>query len=256
MANKKILLLLGPGTNSNIIYNTINDRFDVSHIILEEKEERFFYLKRRIKRLGFFTVAGQVLFQAFVIPLLRRFSHKRMDAILQKNNLNTQPPPENKITRVKSVNGEDSARRLHEINPDVVVVNGTRIISKKILSLIKCPIINIHTGITPAYRGVHGGYWALVNNDPAHCGVTIHLVDAGIDTGSILYQSVIKTEKSDNFVMYPLRQFVAGMPLMIQAVDDALKNNINPVKNDIPSGLWHHPTIWAYFYYRLVKGVK
>ena len=41
----------------------------------------------------------------------------------------------------------------------------------------------MHAGITPQYRGVHGGYWAVVNNDPEHCGVTIHFVDKGIDTG-------------------------------------------------------------------------
>jgi methionyl-tRNA formyltransferase len=44
----------------------------------------------------------------------------------------------------------------------------------------------VHAGITPRYRGTHGGYWVLLNNDPGHCGVTIHLVDPGIDTGSIV----------------------------------------------------------------------
>jgi folate-dependent phosphoribosylglycinamide formyltransferase PurN len=72
---------------------------------------------------------------------------------------------------------------LKAINPDLVIVNGTRIISKKVLSSINSKFVNIHVGITPKYRGVHGTYWALVNNDVENSGVTVHFVDEGIDTG-------------------------------------------------------------------------
>jgi folate-dependent phosphoribosylglycinamide formyltransferase PurN len=66
---------------------------------------------------------------------------------------------------------------LKAINPDLVIVNGTRIISKKVLSSINSKFVNIHVGITPKYRGVHGTYWALVNNDVENSGVTVHFVD-------------------------------------------------------------------------------
>jgi len=71
-------------------------------------------------------------------------------------------------------------------HPDVVVVNGTRIIAEKVLHSVPATFLNTHSGITPLYRGAHGGYWALVKKDRANCGVTIHVVDAGIDTGGIV----------------------------------------------------------------------
>ena len=46
-----------------------------------------------------------------------------------------------------------------------MILNGTRIVSKKVISSIGCLFINTHCGITPKYRGVHGGYWAIYNND-------------------------------------------------------------------------------------------
>ena len=54
---------------------------------------------------------------------------------------------------------------LKELNADVIVVNGCRIISKKILNNVPAKFINTHEGITPKYRGIHGCYWALVNKD-------------------------------------------------------------------------------------------
>lgn len=46
-------------------------------------------------------------------------------------------------------------------------------------------LINVHNGPLPKYRGVNPINWALKNREMEH-GVTVHLIDAGIDTGAIL----------------------------------------------------------------------
>src|SRR5690606_24425483 len=92
---------------------------------------------------------------------------------------------------VPSVNATQCIDLVQKIEPDIVVVNGTRIISKKVLDAVPVSFINTHVGITPKYRGVHGAYWALACGDTDNCGVTVHLVDKGIDTGGILKQAVI-----------------------------------------------------------------
>ena len=51
-----------------------------------------------------------------------------------------------------------------------------------------CPVLNYHAGITPKYRGMNGGYWALATGDAGNFGATVHLVDAGVDTGGVLHQ--------------------------------------------------------------------
>lgn len=213
--------------------------------------------KRRIKKLGFFRVAGQVLFSATVVPFLKLFSRKRIAEIKSKYSFDETPLPAGNKKHFSSVNEDACVQLLKELNPDVVVVNGTRIISARVLTSTNAKFINMHTGITPQYRGVHGGYWAVVNNDLANCGVTIHFVDKGIDTGGVLYQATIPVTKADNFYTYPFLQFGEGLPLMKQAIEDVLasKATVAPVSSK-DSRLWYHPTIWQYLSKRVLKGKK
>ncbi len=48
-------------------------------------------------------------------------------------------------------------------------------------------LCNIHNSPLPKYRGVNPINWALKNNEISH-GVTLHIIDKGIDTGDILDQ--------------------------------------------------------------------
>ncbi len=183
-------------------------------------------------------------------------SAKRSKKIIEDYKLNADPIPPEKIVKVNSINEDHVLELLQKIQPDLVIVNGTRIISKKILNAIQCPFINTHTGITPMYRGVHGGYWALVNNDRENCGVTIHLVDAGIDTGGCLYQAQIAPTKEDTFVTYPLLQTAQALDILTKAVGDALQNNLKICNKSGRSELWYHPSIGQYFYNRIFRKIK
>ena len=102
---------------------------------------------------------------------------------------------------------------LQELKPDLLIVNGTRIISKKTLESVSAPFINIHTGITPAYRGVHGGYWAVAKGKKNFFGTTIHYVDAGVDTGGIIEQVFAEPAKENNFYTYPYFQYATVLPV-------------------------------------------
>lgn len=257
MDNKKIVMLAGKGSSTNILYNALKDEFAISTVILEEPIKKTEFLKKRIKKLGLGTVLGQILFQFIIVKALNLTSSKRKKEILEAYHLDDSAIPEGKIIHVNSVNDDDCLRRLQNEQPGIVIVNGTRIISKKILNSVQTAFINMHVGITPKYRGVHGGYWALANNDIENLGVTIHLVDNGIDTGSILYQKNIAPGKADNFVTYPLLQLAEGIPLMKKALQDIANNSLSfRQEGRDESKLWYHPTIIQYLYYRLKKGIK
>jgi methionyl-tRNA formyltransferase len=256
MENKKIVLLATDGFSTNVLYNLLHQNALIDTVILENKIDKKSLIKRRIKKLGLIKTAGQLIFQAVAVPLLDVFSGKRKAALKRQFNLDSTHVPLSKIKRVSSVNSDAAIQLLRQINPDLVIINGTRIISKKTLESVKCKFINTHAGITPKYRGVHGAYWALVNNDKENCGVTVHLVDAGIDTGGILYQSNIAVSKKDNFSTYPVLQLAAGMPLLLKAIRDNLENKLALKESGNESHLWHHPAIWEYIYNRLVKKIK
>ena len=187
---------------------------------------------------------------------IETISKNRIDEILSKADMDMQIPKEIEMKRASSVNSSECREILRDISPDVVVLNGTRIVSAKTLSCIDAPFINIHAGITPKYRGVHGGYWALVDRDYENCGVTIHLVDEGIDTGDIIYQGEIYPTKDDNFCTYPYLQFIEGIKLLKIAIDDLFADRLETHNRDLPSKLWYHPTIVEYIKNYIKTGVK
>jgi methionyl-tRNA formyltransferase len=246
MNTPKIVLLAGKGTSTNIVYHYLSQYILFEAVIIEDAVPKKEFIKKRIKKLGLVKVIGQLFFQFLIIPILNFTSKKRQQQIIQENGLNTQAISKEKVAVVPSVNSDACLEMLKRIKPDIIVVNGTRIISKKILTNLSAKIINTHAGITPKYRGVHGGYWALVNNDFANCGVTIHFVDAGIDTGSVIAQQTILPTKQDNFTTYPLLQLAAGLPFLHKAITDISSNTITTSKGTAESALWTHPTIGQY----------
>lgn len=252
---KKIIILAGKGASTNILYKYLADEFDIDAVIIEQPVRMGTFIKRRVKKLGIGKVAGQILFQFIVVPLLNTFSKKRVNEILQNYNLENRQIEKSKITAVNSVNDQQCLNELVKLQPDIIVVNGTRIISKKILQSVNASFINIHAGITPKYRGVHGAYWALVNNDLENCGVTVHLVDPGIDTGNIVFQHNILHTGKDNFVTYPYLQLAAGLPGLKKAIIDQVAGNLHQQAISGESNLYYHPTLWHYLIFRL-KGIK
>ncbi|MGH2552445.1 MAG: formyl transferase, partial [Chitinophagaceae bacterium] len=194
---------------------------------------------------------------AIIVPLLKVFSAKRVAEIKRAYPFDEADIPADKKKHFNSVNDDDCIKYIQELDPDIVIVNGTRIISSKVLQCTNAVFINMHTGITPIYRGVHGGYWALINNDRENCGVTIHKVDKGVDTGNVLYQAKIPVTRKDNFVTYPYLQFGEGLSLIKKSIDDIVADKSTSISSpSMESKLWYHPTIWQYLANRILKGKK
>lgn len=254
----RIVMLCGKGESSAIVYNKLNEVFDVVQVIMEDKVPRSTFIKRRIKRLGFFRTIGQIAFMTFVLPLLKKEACDRKQEILKEYNAKNDFSVFNgsNTVNVSSVNSQECINELKQCNPDIVVVNGTRIISKEVLSCVNAIFINMHAGITPKYRGAHGVYWARYNNDMENAGVTVHLVDEGIDTGNVIYQACVGISEKDNFTTYPTIQTCVGVEYEIKAINDIINGELKTISNQLPSCLYSHPTMFQYIYHRIKYGVK
>ena len=249
-----VVLLAGDGDSTWIVHNALRERFPISAVIVEEAPPAVGVLSRRARRLGWPTVVGQVAFIMFA-RLTERFSKTRRDEILREHGL-SRIRSTTAVTRVDSANSGAVIEMLQSLDPRVVVINGTRILSEEILTCIDAPFINVHAGITPMYRGVHGCYWALASSDPSHAGVTVHLVDSGVDTGGVIAQAVVLPSANDSYHTYPFLQLAAGIPLLVQAIRDALEGQLRTIDVDGESRLHYHPTIWRYAANRLRLGVR
>jgi|SaaInlStandDraft_1057018.scaffolds.fasta_scaffold94460_2 formyltetrahydrofolate hydrolase len=251
----KILILTGNNEYCNLFCSNIQAKFSNTYIVREESTSKLKILKKRIKRKGIIFVLNQLLFQILICKFLFIISRKRLKFLkykIEKNNFEFK----NQF-HVNNINSESSLKHILNIKPDLIIVFGTRIIKKHIIDSINCSIVNLHFGITPHYRGVHGAYWALVNNDFLNCGVTLHNLDYGIDTGNIIFQKSIVISKYDNFITYPLIQLDSGLKIIF---DYVLNYNIysskKSQKNKVKGMLYSHPTFTLYLKNLILNNVK
>jgi folate-dependent phosphoribosylglycinamide formyltransferase PurN len=250
-----LLLLGGPGRSTLIVYNRLVGRFGNFPAIIEEPVSKLSLVRNRIRKIGIRSTLSQLVFLATIQPLLFRFAQKRLSSIFAEYRLDDDEIPEPYLQRVSSVNSAETINTIRALSPRVIIVNGTRIIGRKVLESIPTTFLNTHAGITPKYRGAHGAYWALLNDDPDHCGVTIHIVDPGIDTGSIVGQAKIAPTPEDSFVTYPYLQLAAALPLLVDSVQNALEGKLTTKPAEGETGVWYHPGALQYLIGR-ARGVK
>lgn len=247
MKHLKIILIVRNDIFSKFIYSSIVSEFPVSGIIIEKAPSRYSVFKSKVKRRGLITFLGQLLFKLYTSLFLSKRSVKRIDEIRREYHLEQREFDAVMCKYVNSVNSVEVMDYLKKMSPDLIIVNGTRIIRKEVINCTSTPFVNLHTGITPLYRGVHGGYWALVNNDQENFGSTVHLIDAGVDTGAILEQERIMPTKADNFCTYPYLQFGVGVPLINKVIRAFEREKIFDKKAAKgPSKQWYYPTLWGY----------
>jgi len=73
------------------------------------------------------------------------------------------------------------------------------ILEQGVIEGFGCPIFNLHISYLPYNRGAHPNFWSFYDNTPS--GVTIHLIDSGVDTGPIVKQKYVNFHASeDTFV--------------------------------------------------------
>lgn len=92
--------------------------------------------------------------------------------------------------------------KLKELSPDLIVLAGFLVIlPSEMIRMYRDRIINIHPSLIPSFCGT--GYYGLRVHEEALkrgvkiTGATVHMVDEGTDTGTILYQKAVEVLPGD-----------------------------------------------------------
>lgn len=94
------------------------------------------------------------------------------------------------------VNSEELRVELQRVAPTMcILVWWPEIVRAPALGVPRDGWVNMHPSLLPWGKGKHGYYWSIVNNEPF--GVSLHLIDAGIDTGRILFQRELAVDWTD-----------------------------------------------------------
>ena len=197
---------------------------------------------------GFFKTLSRIIGSS----LFWRFEEAREERILRKlfnydNILSCWEEKNSTVYEVSSHNSIDSENIIKNFNPDLIIRISGGILRKNIYNLAKIASINIHHGIAPKIRGIWSIPWAIVENRLEWIGATIHIIDDGIDTGSILKHITPQISPGDDATLLFYRSH-------IEAVDE-LKIIINKIGRGIDIYSFTKENMISKSCYRTAPGV-
>lgn len=107
-------------------------------------------------------------------------------------------------------------RAIADLRPDVVLsVKFGYVLRRPFLDLFPGRVLNLHTSLLPFNRGAYPNVWSIVEGTPA--GVTLHVVDEGVDTGPVLAQREVSLHPWDTGKALYDRLDEAALDLLAEA---------------------------------------
>ena len=109
--------------------------------------------------------------------------------------------------------------KLRSLDTDLMVVVGYgQIIPQTIIDLPRHGILNVHGSLLPKYRGAAPIQWAIANGE-TETGVTIMQIDAGLDTGDMLFKAAVSINPDETAPELSARLAMLGAQLLLDAID-------------------------------------
>jgi methionyl-tRNA formyltransferase len=114
----------------------------------------------------------------------------------------------------ESPNAGPFIEEMRALAPDLFMAVGYMLLLRTaVLGVPRVIAANFHASLLPAYRGKHPVFWALRNAEP-WCGLSIHEMSPGLDTGDILFQVRVPTRDDDTVSTLYDRIMDASVPLV------------------------------------------
>lgn len=123
--------------------------------------------------------------------------------------------------------GDELLEQIQVWNPDLVVCAGfMRILPPRVVAALSPQLINTHPALLPAFPGAHAVRDALAAG-VSQTGVTVHIVDEGVDTGPVIVQEAVAIEPGDTESELHERIKTIERRLLTQAVLDIANSRVN-----------------------------
>lgn len=132
----------------------------------------------------------------------------------QLNELLCQP-----IQELNQINSPEGQALIKAGYPEVIIsIRYGVILKDEVIGIPKLGVLNLHSGLLPAYRGVMATFWALLNGE-SEIGATLHFIDdSRIDTGGIIDSSKMRVDSRRSYLWHLLELYKGGCELIVNAV--------------------------------------
>jgi methionyl-tRNA formyltransferase len=159
------------------------------------------------------------------------------------------------VWKVRQLSSPETIKTLTAYQPDMICVACfSKLIPRDVLDIPRLGCLNVHPSLLPANRGPEPLFWTFREGNE-QTGVTIHLMDEGLDSGAIVAQEAIEipdgTSYSDleemsaelggNLLAKSVWELYNG--IAIQVAQDEMKSSYHPFPSEddfvVPVEEWH-----------------
>jgi peptidoglycan/xylan/chitin deacetylase (PgdA/CDA1 family)/folate-dependent phosphoribosylglycinamide formyltransferase PurN len=140
------------------------------------------------------------------------------------------------------VNSSETMNLLRQCRPDLVVVFGGSILKGDWLTAPVLGSINLHTGILPYYRSCNSNEYALYHDNFNRVGASVHYIDKGVDTGSIISRHPVDPRRFDDYEKLKARIFADGISGLIAATEAIIEEDdlLETTRETVPGSYYPH----------------
>lgn len=163
--------------------------------------------------------------RAFCTYLNRRFAR-----LGEKREYDSGPEQ----IEVNDLHAAASLQLLREREVTLLFLNGAGIIHRPLIDLATDGVVNVHHGYLPDIRGCHSIAWGLLERRPEWVGVSVHLVDEGIDTGPILKRQHVPPRPDSTYESLFCQATIAGGQLLVEAIREIADRRARILPRDAP----------------------
>ena len=163
---------------------------------------------------------GGVLLSALLKPRIQRAVEAALSGDLSGDPTEGVPSADGGL-----VESPEEVAAIRSFAPDLLYQAGPGITRAPVFGAAPRGMLHVHHGILPAIRGVASPEWAVRENRPLWLGVTLHLIDAGLDTGPLVAQARPAIAEGDSWARVRANLSRLGARLItegIRALDGGL----------------------------------
>ena len=135
------------------------------------------------------------------------------------------------------------AADLQELKPDVFIIICYQFyVPKEVLAVPSLGAINFHTSLLSRHAGMHPGFWTIWYGD-RETGMVVHYLDAGIDTGDIIYETRVPVNVGDTINEVYHRVWDSSTTLVRRLLDDLDAGTLPRRPQDLSNYLYNYEIV-------------
>jgi methionyl-tRNA formyltransferase len=230
----RLVVITESEAEHRFVANRICREFDVAAILVTDPVPGRSW--KKVIRKSVFEFADKALWRLFLAATGDREKRRRdVEAVLGRENC-AEFHESSKVIAVGRPKGGRLRAEVERLDPDYIAIYGTGIVPNSVLGKARKRALNMHTGISPYYRGTACAFWPIYEGEPEWIGATVHECVPAVDGGEIYSTARASLRRGDSLHAVFARAVLVGADAYVDVLRQATSGRLNGVPQDLTVG--------------------